>query len=81
MSTRSSLVSCWPLQYEADLRLVSKELRTDNLDSAVAIAALPDMIRGFGPVKEANRAKAMARRETLLAELCAEPRKVSVAAE
>jgi hypothetical protein len=39
------------------------------------------MIRGFGPVKEANRAKAMARRETLLAGLCAEPRKVSVAAE
>jgi indolepyruvate ferredoxin oxidoreductase len=68
-------------QYEADLRLVSEELRRDNLDAAIAIAALPDMIRGFGPVKEANRAKAMAKRETLLAELRTAPRTVTVAAE
>jgi len=67
--------------YEADLRLVSKGLRADNLESAVAIAALPDMIRGFGPVKEANRAKSMARRETLLTELRTLSQKVSVAAE
>jgi len=68
-------------QYEADLRLVSKELRADNLDTAVALATLPDMIRGFGPVKEANRTKAMTRRETLLTELRTVPRTLSVAAE
>ncbi len=68
-------------QYEADLRVVAAELRPDNLDRAVAIAALPDMIRGFGPVKEANRTKAMARRDTLLAGLRTAPRTLSVAAE
>jgi indolepyruvate ferredoxin oxidoreductase len=36
------------------------------LGTAVAIAELPDQIRGFGPVKDANRAKAQARRTQLL---------------
>jgi indolepyruvate ferredoxin oxidoreductase len=41
-------------------------LRPDTLETAISIAALPDQIRGFGPVKEANRAKAEAQRKTLL---------------
>ena len=58
-------------QYIADLRAALAALRPDTLDTAVALAELPDMIRGFGPVKEANRAKAEARREMLLARLAA----------
>ena len=38
-------------------------------DTAVALAELPDQIRGFGPVKDANRAKAQAQRTELLAAL------------
>ena len=34
-----------------------------------ALAALPDMIRGFGPVKDANRVKAEERRPGLLSRL------------
>ncbi|HEY6431990.1 MAG TPA: DUF6537 domain-containing protein, partial [Acetobacteraceae bacterium] len=56
-------------QYEADLRQITAGMRSDNLDIAVALAEIPDLIRGFGPVKEANRAKAMVRRESLLEEL------------
>ena len=45
-------------QYVGDLRAALAALRPDTLDVAVAIAQLPDMIRGFGPVKDANRVKA-----------------------
>ena len=38
-----------------------------NLDAAVALAELPLQIKGFGPVKAANEAKAAKRREELLA--------------
>jgi len=33
------------------------------------LAELPETIRGFGPVKEANRVKAMARRQAMLGRL------------
>jgi indolepyruvate ferredoxin oxidoreductase len=56
-------------QYIGDVRAVVGALRSETLDVAVAIAQLPDMIRGFGPVKEANRVKADAQREILLARL------------
>jgi indolepyruvate ferredoxin oxidoreductase len=45
----------------------------------VAIAQLPDMIRGFGPVKDANRIKAEEQRRALLPRLSDSP--VRVAAE
>lgn len=38
--------------YEAMLARILPRLRADNLDCATALAALPDMVRGFGPVKE-----------------------------
>ena len=66
-------------QYAGDLHTVVAALRPERLDVAVAIAQLPDTIRGFGPVKEANRVKAEEQRRTLLARLTAEP--VPVAAE
>lgn len=67
-------------QLEADLRLIAAELRSDNFETAVALAAIPDLIRGFGPVKEASRREAMARREILLADLHA-PARIAAAAE
>jgi indolepyruvate ferredoxin oxidoreductase len=53
-------------QYTGDLRKVLATLTRDNLPSAVALAELPDQIRGFGPVKDANREKAMIVRAQLL---------------
>jgi indolepyruvate ferredoxin oxidoreductase len=66
-------------QYIGDIRAVLAALRADTLDVAVAIAQLPDMIRGFGPVKEANHEKAEEQRRALLARLAPAP--VAVAAE
>jgi indolepyruvate ferredoxin oxidoreductase len=67
-------------QYSGDLRLVLAGLTPANFNTAVALAELPDLIRGFGPVKDANRAKAGARRTELLAAL-SEPAPVAMAAE
>ena len=58
-------------QYVGDLGSVVAALRPDNLEAAVGLAALPDTIRGFGPVKDANRAKAEGLRKGLLARLVA----------
>jgi indolepyruvate ferredoxin oxidoreductase len=66
-------------QYIGDLRTALAALRPDTLDVAVALAELPDMIRGFGPVKEANRLKAEEKRRSLLAGFTAAP--MAVAAE
>ncbi|CAN0627996.1 indolepyruvate ferredoxin oxidoreductase [Burkholderia multivorans] len=46
----------------------AQSLTADNLDTAVALASLPDDIRGFGHVKEANMQKAAQRRTALLAQ-------------
>ncbi|MBS0641680.1 MAG: indolepyruvate ferredoxin oxidoreductase family protein, partial [Proteobacteria bacterium] len=67
-------------QYIADLRTVLAALRPETLATAVAIAELPDLIRGFGHVKEANRQKAEAQRAELLGRL-ADPDMVRMAAE
>ena len=67
-------------QYIADLRMVTAGLTRDNLDTAVALAELPDQIRGFGPVKDTNRAKAEVRRTQLLEQL-SQPLSVPMAAE
>jgi indolepyruvate ferredoxin oxidoreductase len=66
-------------QYISDLRSALAVLRPDTLDAALALAQLPDMIRGFGPVKEANRLKAEDQRRMLLAQLTPVP--MAVAAE
>ena len=66
-------------QYEADLKAAMAVLGPDTLEAAVALVELPDQIRGFGPVKEANRQVAEVRRKLLLERLQAPP--VAVAAE
>ena len=43
----------------------------ETLMTALELAGVPDMIRGFGPVKDANRVKAEAQRRALLAKLAA----------
>ncbi len=54
-------------QYEKDLKEILPNVKPETRDIAVALAALPLDIRGFGPVKLANEAKAAKRREELLA--------------
>jgi indolepyruvate ferredoxin oxidoreductase len=61
--------------YIADLQTVLADLQAETLDTAVALAAWPDMVRGFGPVKEANRRKAADRRTVLLQRLASDRRR------
>ncbi len=56
-------------QYRSDVRIALSALSPRTAPDAIALAELPDIIRGFGPVKAENRAKAMARRAELLARL------------
>ncbi len=56
-------------QYEADIAEVMTLLTADNRSTAQALAELPLEIRGFGPVKAENAAKAAKTREALLASL------------
>ncbi|MFP4313176.1 MAG: indolepyruvate ferredoxin oxidoreductase family protein [Alphaproteobacteria bacterium] len=53
-------------QYEADVDHVLKHLSRENLDAAIALLSVPDHIRGFGPVKDENFARAEKIREELL---------------
>ena len=54
--------------YEAIFEEVLAKLSAENYAQAVALASLPDEIRGFGPVKLAAVARAEKRKATLLAE-------------
>jgi len=56
-------------EYEATIRALLPALTPDNHALAARIAALPDRIRGFGPVKRAAAERARAERERLLAQL------------
>ncbi len=67
-------------QYITDLREALATLRPETIGTAGKLASLPDTIRGFGPVKDAARAKAETRRRELLAEL-ETPLVVAMAAE
>jgi indolepyruvate ferredoxin oxidoreductase len=67
-------------QYSNDLRTIETSLTRDNHETAVALAELPDRIRGFGPVKDANRAKTEVVRKGLLTVL-PRPAPVAMAAE
>ncbi|MDA5555987.1 indolepyruvate ferredoxin oxidoreductase family protein [Shimia sp. MMG029] len=56
-------------QYESDMAKVISEHGENAHEAAVALAELPLQIRGFGPVKQENEAKAAKRREELLSAL------------
>ncbi|RVT85269.1 indolepyruvate ferredoxin oxidoreductase family protein [Rhodobacteraceae bacterium CCMM004] len=68
-------------QYERDMAEVLPALTPATRDAVLALAELPLQIRGFGPVKHANEAKAAKRREELLATIRAGGPTVSQAAE
>ncbi|MEJ6388666.1 indolepyruvate ferredoxin oxidoreductase family protein [Gymnodinialimonas ulvae] len=53
--------------YERDMTLWLPDATPERMDALVALAELPLQIRGFGPVKEANAAKAARQRADLLA--------------
>jgi indolepyruvate ferredoxin oxidoreductase len=57
------------VDYQAMIRDLLRGLTPDTLPIAIKLAELPDEIRGFGYVKEANLAKAEAMKATLLQEL------------
>jgi indolepyruvate ferredoxin oxidoreductase len=68
-------------QYEADMAAWLPKAGQVDADALVALAELPLQIRGFGPVKEANAAKAAARRAEILARLSAGDAPLARAAE
>ncbi|MBV7409980.1 indolepyruvate ferredoxin oxidoreductase family protein [Maritimibacter sp. DP1N21-5] len=68
-------------EYEADMATLRDGWATGNHTAAEALARLPLDIRGFGPVKAANAAKAAKRREELLAAFKAGDAPLSRAAE
>jgi indolepyruvate ferredoxin oxidoreductase len=51
--------------YEADLDEIERRLSAESHRAAVALASLPEEIRGFGHVKHRNYEAAMKKRETL----------------
>ncbi|HEX8961850.1 MAG TPA: indolepyruvate ferredoxin oxidoreductase family protein [Rhodocyclaceae bacterium] len=56
-------------EYEADITALLPKLSPATLDAAVELAALPETIRGFGPVKAKAAAAAAVRRSQLRAAL------------
>ena len=56
-------------EYEQDLRHALDRVRPDTLAAAVSLAALPQDIRGFGPVKAASLEAGRPKREALLRRL------------
>ena len=60
-------------QYQADMAEWLPKAAEVDTDALVALAELPLSIRGFGPVKEANAAKAATRRDEILTRLRAGP--------
>jgi indolepyruvate ferredoxin oxidoreductase len=52
--------------YEATLGELLGALRTDNLAVAVEIAALPERLRGYGPIRERNAAAMQQRQAELI---------------
>jgi indolepyruvate ferredoxin oxidoreductase len=53
-------------EYEQTIAMVLAKLDASNVEAAVAVASVPEEIRGYGHVKEANMTKAAAHREELL---------------
>ncbi len=65
----------------ADVALVTERVGEAPYGLLVEIARIPSTVKGFGPVKEANRAAALQKRETLLVQLDAQPAVMAMAAE
>jgi indolepyruvate ferredoxin oxidoreductase len=68
-------------QYEADVAALLPRLNARNLSVAVALAELPEKIRGFGHVKEKAMREAAGERKRLLERLQQNPPALPMAAE
>ena len=60
-------------EYQATVGGLLSKLNADNLSQAVAIASIPEDIRGYGHVKERSMAEAEIARQALLAEFESAP--------
>ncbi|MNL74038.1 indolepyruvate ferredoxin oxidoreductase [compost metagenome] len=58
-------------EYRETMTAILSKLNRGNLDRAVALASVPEEIRGYGHVKEASMARAEEVREELLKEFSA----------
>ncbi|MGE0279445.1 MAG: indolepyruvate ferredoxin oxidoreductase family protein [Rhizobiaceae bacterium] len=56
-------------EYEADLGLIDRQVDISNHEAAVALAAIPSLVRGFGHVREASMRRAAGERARLLERL------------
>ncbi|MCG7492235.1 indolepyruvate ferredoxin oxidoreductase family protein [Thalassobius sp. Cn5-15] len=68
-------------QYEDDMAKLIPLITPSTRDAAIALARLPLQIRGFGPVKAANEAKAAKEREALWSVIRAGGPEMEAAAE
>jgi indolepyruvate ferredoxin oxidoreductase len=66
--------------YEHWLDEITRRLRSETYDTAVALAELPEKIRGYGPVKHASIEEARRREKELLEALSGTPRERKQAA-
>ncbi|ASP33406.1 indolepyruvate ferredoxin oxidoreductase family protein [Labrenzia sp. VG12] len=57
------------VQYEADIAEILNRLPDSKYGLLVELARVPDLVRGFGPVKETNLEKAADKRRLLLSQL------------
>jgi len=67
-------------EYASRIDSLLRDLTAGKLDTAVAIASIPEHIRGYGHVKDAHLVAARAREAALLAEWYAPARELSAAA-
>ncbi|MBM7067669.1 indolepyruvate ferredoxin oxidoreductase family protein [Actibacterium sp. 188UL27-1] len=68
-------------EYEADMARLLTQVTPDRMEAAMALAALPLQIRGFGPVKEKAAETAALRKAELWAAFEAGPHHLQQAAE
>ena len=64
-------------EYESTVAMMLAKLDAANLEAAIAVASVPEEIRGYGHVKEANMKKAAATREALVATFKAPVQEIS----
>lgn len=59
-------------QYEQDLTFINEVLNADNYEHAVSLAAVPELIRGYGSVRAGNAAQASIARTQVMASFSGE---------
>jgi indolepyruvate ferredoxin oxidoreductase len=67
-------------RYEGDLDRILEAIDACRLDAAAALASVPQLIRGYGHVRQASVARADAERDRLLSRLV-RPEAEPIAAE